>query len=69
MKSTMNDRSTVQRDGVSAREVGTRFSLHPETVRRWARAGRIPCFRAGRAWRFDLNEVEEALRPEQSPAA
>lgn len=54
--------SNRRRDGVSAREVSGRFGIHAETVRRWARAGKIPAFRAGRAWRFDLDEVEAALR-------
>jgi len=32
------------------------------TIYRWARAGRIPCIRAGRKLRFELAPVIEALR-------
>ena len=51
-----------QQASVSAQEVADRFRIHAETVRRMARAGKIPAFRTGRSWRFDLDEVEEVLR-------
>jgi excisionase family DNA binding protein len=36
--------------------------MHVEVIRRWARSGKIPSFRTGRVWRFDLDAVEAALR-------
>jgi excisionase family DNA binding protein len=42
---------------LSVEETAERLGLHEETVRRFAREGRIPAFKAGRSWRFS----EEAL--------
>ena len=50
--------------GLSAREVAARFGLHPETIRRWARRGKLPAFHTGLMWRFDVSDVESALRAE-----
>jgi excisionase family DNA binding protein len=63
----MDKQNEKQREGLSAEAVAERFGIHPETVRRWARAGKIPAFRAGVGWRFDLDEVEAALRSHPSP--
>lgn len=43
-------------------------NMHPETIRRLYRAGRIPGYRVGRYLRFDPDEVREALRSEPSTA-
>ena len=51
--------------GATTEEVARRFTVCTESVRRWARAGRIPAFKAGghgHQYRFDLEAVEEALR-------
>ena len=48
--------------GVTTEEVARRFAVCTESVRRWARSGRIPAFRAGGQYRYDLAAVEEALR-------
>ncbi|MCK6574671.1 helix-turn-helix domain-containing protein [Myxococcota bacterium] len=53
---------TTGRAGATAAEVAERFRVSTETVRRWARSGRVPTFRAGLLLRFDLAEVEAALR-------
>ena len=58
----MRTQSKGQRVGVTADVVAARFGINGETVRRWARQGRIPGYRAGVAWRFDVGDVEEALR-------
>ncbi len=50
------------RAGATTTDVAERFRVCPETVRRWARSGRVPAFRAGAVLRFDLDEVEVALR-------
>lgn len=39
-------------DFLSVREAAALLAVHPESVRRWARAGRLRCFRAGRDLRF-----------------
>lgn len=34
-----------------------RLAVHPETLRRHAKAGKIPAVRIGRAWRFNPQAV------------
>jgi DNA-binding transcriptional MerR regulator len=47
----------------TTRIVADHFGVHPETVRIWVRKGIVPYFRpTARTIRFDLNEVERALR-------
>ena len=36
--------------------------VHPETLRRLHRAGKIPGYKFGRVLRFDIDEVRAALR-------
>jgi len=36
--------------------------LHPKTVERWAREGRIPAYRYCRHWRFRVSELEVWMR-------
>ena len=40
-------------------ELAAYFKLHEYKIRRLAREGRIPSFKAGGQWRFDLKEIEE----------
>jgi excisionase family DNA binding protein len=47
---------------LSTRDVATELGLHVETIRRLHRTGRIPAYRCGRVYRFDPEEVREALR-------
>lgn len=45
-------------------ELAAHLRVHPETVRRWARAGRIPSLKAGEKSgdrRYDLDAVKAAL--------
>jgi hypothetical protein len=48
----------------SADELGPLVDIHPESLRRMARQGRIPSVSIGRALRFDLEEVVAACRNE-----
>jgi excisionase family DNA binding protein len=50
------------RELLSAVHTGEIFDVHPETLRRLYRAGRIPGYRVGRYLRFDPDELREALR-------
>ena len=38
-------------------EVSEYLRIHPYTVRRLAREGKIPCFKVGGQWRFDIEEI------------
>ena len=43
-------------------EVSEYLRVHPYTVRRLAREGKIPAFKAGGQWRFDNEEIEDWRR-------
>jgi excisionase family DNA binding protein len=47
---------------LSTRDVAAELGLHVETIRRLHRTGRIPAYRCGRVYRFDPDEVRDALR-------
>jgi excisionase family DNA binding protein len=36
--------------------------LNPETLRRWAREGRVPYYRVGRRVCFDIDELRDVFR-------
>ena len=46
---------------LDAHELGKRTGLSEATIRRWTRAGRIPCRRVGRLTKFVLGDVLKAL--------
>jgi len=49
---------------LTAKELAARLRVSPETVREWARLGRIPALRLSRkAYRYDLQAVLLALSP------
>ena len=43
-------------------ELARYLKFHEYTVRRLARDGKIPSFKAGGQWRFDVKEIEEWRR-------
>ena len=43
----------------TAEEIAKYLRVHPYTVKRLARAGKIPGFKVGDQWRFDTREIEE----------
>ena len=48
---------------LTAEELAERLRVRPNTVKAWARDGRIPAIRLSpKIIRFDLDEVVEALR-------
>ena len=55
-------KTVAETDIVTADELATRLKVPPSWVREKARAGEIPCIRAGHYMRFRLSEVLEALR-------
>ncbi len=46
----------------TAEEIAKYLRVHPYTVKRLARAGKIPGFKIGDQWRFDVKEIEEWKR-------
>ncbi len=51
----------VETRWMTAGEIAFRLRLHRKTILRLARAGVVPCLRAGHAIRFDPVAVEAAL--------
>ncbi len=61
-KKTAPSQAPEPEELLDAREVARRLKLKPETVRGWARAGRIPCRRLNhQVVRFVWAEVLAAL--------
>jgi len=40
-------------------EIAEYLRLHPYTIRRLARSGKIPAFRAGGQWRFRKDDIDQ----------
>ena len=39
-------------------DVSKSLKLHPYTIRRLCREEKIPCFKVGGQWRFDMEEIK-----------
>jgi excisionase family DNA binding protein len=50
----------IPKDILTAEEVANYFRVHPYTVKRLARAGKLPGFKIGGQWRFDYKEIQKA---------
>ena len=44
-------------ESYTVNEVAKALKLHPYTIRRLCREGKIPCFKFGGQWRFRKDEV------------
>jgi excisionase family DNA binding protein len=55
---------------LTAAQAAARLGLHPKTVGRMARDGRLPAVKVGTGWRFhpDRLTVEWTVRPQRAPA-
>lgn len=49
------------KDILTAEEVAEFLRIHPYTVRRLAREGKLPGFRIGGQWRFKKKIIDEKL--------
>ena len=47
---------------LTAREVAEYLGLHPLTVHRYAREGKIPAFKIGTDWRFHKKYIEKWIK-------
>jgi excisionase family DNA binding protein len=43
---------------LNSKEVGKLFGVHSATVLRMARAGRLPCVKIGKLWRFSVSQLD-----------
>ena len=46
-------------------EIAKALKLHPYTIRRLSREGKIPAFKFGGQWRFKMDQVEKWLKRQQ----
>jgi len=47
---------------MTAKEVAEYLNLHPLTVHRYAREGKIPAFKIGTDWRFHKKYIQRWIR-------
>jgi excisionase family DNA binding protein len=47
---------------LNTQEAAALLQIHPKTLQRMARQGRVPAFRIGDLWRFRASELDEWLR-------
>jgi excisionase family DNA binding protein len=68
-----NDRADSRRSGLvqapanfepvlNTEEAAALLQIHPKTLQRMARQGRVPAFRIGDLWRFRASALDEWLR-------
>ena len=56
----LNIRETLMlKEIFTAQEVAKYLRIHPYTVKRSARAGKLPGFKVGGQWRFKKKNIEE----------
>ena len=58
-------RGLVLENILTPEELAERFKLPKSTVEEMARSGKIPAFRVGKHWRFDLDVLKKALDKEE----
>lgn len=46
-------------ESYTVEEVAEALKIHPYTVRRLCREGKMPCFKVGGQWRFSKSEIQE----------
>lgn len=54
----LKEKRMTPKDILTAEEVAEFLRIHPYTVRRLARAGKLPGFRVGGQWRFDKKQID-----------
>jgi len=51
-----------EKEIMTAKEVASYLKLHPLTVHRYAREGKIPAFKIGTDWRFHKKYIESWIK-------
>lgn len=58
----MQKRKNTSKEIMTAQDVADYLSLHPLTVHRYAREGKIPAFKIGADWRFHKKYIERWIK-------
>ncbi len=53
---------TKTKEIMTTKEVAEYLNIHPLTVNKYARAGKIPAFKIGTDWRFHKRSIEEWIQ-------
>ncbi len=53
---------TTNKEIMTAKEVAAYLNIHPLTVHRYAREGKIPAFKIGTDWRFHRKYLERWIK-------
>jgi len=54
--------SKKEKEIMTAKEVAEYLNIHPLTVHRYAREGKIPAFKIGTDWRFHKKYIEKWIK-------
>lgn len=57
---------TKNKEILTAKEVAEYLNIHPLTVHKYAREGKIPAFKIGTDWRFHKKYIERWIREKSS---
>jgi len=57
----------MEKGTYTAGEIAKYLRVHPYTVKRLARAGKIPGFKVGDQWRFDVKTIEDWKKDQGRP--
>lgn len=60
---------TTMRNLLKTEELARELQITPETVRKLAKAGKLPSYRIGSAYRFDLQEIQMTTKQEILPTS
>lgn len=52
----------MSKEILTAQEVAKYLRIHPYTVKRLVRTGKLPGFKVGGQWRFNKNEINKLLK-------
>lgn len=58
---------SVQEKLLNVKEAAEYLSVHPETLREWARQGELPCYKVKGRWKFRLTDVDEFVSKSYMP--
>ncbi len=47
---------------LTLKEVAQRLKLHPNTLRRYAKEGKLPAMKFGRVWRIEEKDLKDFMR-------
>lgn len=53
---------------LTLKEIAERLKLHPNTLRRYIKEGKLPAMKFGRVWRVEEEDLKEFMRANKQGA-